>query len=339
VLCIVHCVGGNRSCFLFFFVAELQPQPTLYKSSVTSNAACPDLLICSVYIQANSGGISQTSVLATAMNGALIVPSTVNTVRTSTCLSYANPYSTNPSVVWNSTYIKGTFLGSFAQGTPAFVTFNVAISGLGDGLNSVKLQVTGYDVNFFQGTQTFCCGACCPSGCATQSQTLSFTSSAPTSAMVGGATYSVAAISTSGLSVVVTVGSSSTSVCSLSGGIVSFQAAGTCTLNANQAGNANYNSATQVQQTFLVGKGLQSISFTSSAPAAIVSGPGYTATAASSAGLPVTLTVCQHERNESRRAEKANPERWKRRKEESGDLKVAAFSRMRRVEEMKESEF
>jgi hypothetical protein len=191
VLCIVHCVGGNRSCFLFFFVAELQPQPTLYKSSVTSNAACPDLLICSVYIQANSGGISQTSVLATAMNGALIVPSTVNTVRTSTCLSYANPYSTNPSVVWNSTYIKGTFLGSFAQGTPAFVTFNVAISGLGDGLNSVKLQVTGYDVNFFQGTQTFCCGACCPSGCATQSQTLSFTSSAPTSAMVGGATYSV----------------------------------------------------------------------------------------------------------------------------------------------------
>jgi hypothetical protein len=33
---------------------------------------------------------------------------------------------------------------------------------------------------------------------------------------------------------------------------VSFIAVGTCTVNANQAGNANYNAATQVQQTFSV---------------------------------------------------------------------------------------
>ena len=39
-------------------------------------------------------------------------------------------------------------------------------------------------------------------------------------------------------------------------------------IDANQAGNANYNAAPQVQQSFAVGKGNQTISFTSTAPAA-----------------------------------------------------------------------
>ena len=39
-------------------------------------------------------------------------------------------------------------------------------------------------------------------------------------------------------------------------------------IDANQAGNANYNAAPQVQQSFAVGKGSQTISFTSTAPAA-----------------------------------------------------------------------
>ena len=51
-------------------------------------------------------------------------------------------------------------------------------------------------------------------------------------------------------------------------------------IDANQAGNANYNAAPQVQQTFAVGKGNQTITFTSTAPAgATVGGATYTATA------------------------------------------------------------
>ena len=42
---------------------------------------------------------------------------------------------------------------------------------------------------------------------------------------------------------------------------------GTCVIDANQAGNANYNAAPQVQQSFTVDKGNQTISFTSTAPA------------------------------------------------------------------------
>ena len=83
------------------------------------------------------------------------------------------------------------------------------------------------------------------------SQTITFTSTAP-SATVGGATYIPTATSTSGLSVTITVASLSSSICSINSGVVSFQAVGTCTLNANQAGNSNWNAAVQVQQGIVV---------------------------------------------------------------------------------------
>ena len=41
-------------------------------------------------------------------------------------------------------------------------------------------------------------------------------------------------------------------MCSITGGVVSFTGAGTCTLDANQAGNATYAAAPQVTQSFTV---------------------------------------------------------------------------------------
>ncbi len=87
-------------------------------------------------------------------------------------------------------------------------------------------------------------------------QTISFTSTAPVGATVGGTTYIVtAAASTSGLPVTFTIDASASTVCSIAGSTVSFIGAGTCVINANQAGNANYAPAPQVQQSFPVGKG------------------------------------------------------------------------------------
>jgi hypothetical protein len=82
-------------------------------------------------------------------------------------------------------------------------------------------------------------------------QTITFTSTAPTSAGVGGK-YTPTATATSGLTVALTVDASSASVCSISGGIVTFNAVGTCLIDANQAGNANYGAAPQVQQSVTV---------------------------------------------------------------------------------------
>ncbi|HWX97862.1 MAG TPA: PKD domain-containing protein [Solirubrobacteraceae bacterium] len=82
------------------------------------------------------------------------------------------------------------------------------------------------------------------------SQTIAFISSPPGSATVGGPTYTATATATSGLPVALAIDASSGSVCSISGSTVSFVGAGTCTIDANQAGNGTYNPAPQSQQSF-----------------------------------------------------------------------------------------
>jgi uncharacterized protein YhjY with autotransporter beta-barrel domain len=104
----------------------------------------------------------------------------------------------------------------------------------------------------------------------TGSQTISFTSTAPTSAAVGGSTYTPTATATSELAVAFTIDSSSSAVCSISSGVVSFTGAGTCLINANQAGNATYNAATQVQQSFAVGKQSTTVSLSTTTPSRIL---------------------------------------------------------------------
>jgi hypothetical protein len=123
-------------------------------------------------------------------------------------------------------------------------------------------------------------------------QTITFTSTAPAGAKVGGPTYTVTATASSGLTVTFTIDASASSVCSISGSTVSFTAVGTCVIDANQAGDANWNPAPQAQQSFGVAKGDQTITFTSTAPAgAKVGGPTYTVTATASSGLTVTFTI------------------------------------------------
>jgi hypothetical protein len=86
----------------------------------------------------------------------------------------------------------------------------------------------------------------------TTAQTITFTSTAPIAARVGGATYTPAATATSGLAVAFTIDATASSVCSISAGVVSFIAVGTCVVDANQPGNGTYAAAPQVQQSFTV---------------------------------------------------------------------------------------
>jgi large repetitive protein len=82
------------------------------------------------------------------------------------------------------------------------------------------------------------------------SQTVSFSSTAPTTADAG-TTYSASATASSTLPVTYSIDASSTpGACSVSAtGLVSFLAAGTCVLDASQAGDGNYSAAPQVRQT------------------------------------------------------------------------------------------
>ena len=94
---------------------------------------------------------------------------------------------------------------------------------------------------------------------------ITVTSTAPGGAVVGGA-GSPAATATSGDTVTITIDASSSAVCSISSGHVTFQSVGTCKVDFNDTGNANYDAAAQVQQSFTVGKGTSVITFTSTPP-------------------------------------------------------------------------
>lgn len=80
--------------------------------------------------------------------------------------------------------------------------------------------------------------------------TITITSTAPSNAQAGGATYTPTATATSGDSVVIT--SATTTICTISSGVVSFVGGGTCILDFNDPGNSNYAAAAQEQQSFSV---------------------------------------------------------------------------------------
>jgi type II secretory pathway pseudopilin PulG len=111
--------------------------------------------------------------------------------------------------------------------------------------------------------------------------TITVTSTAPASAIVGGATYTPSASATSGDVVAIT--SSTPGVCAISGGAVSFIAAGPCTLDFNDAGNATYLAATQQIQSFTVGQGTQATLILTST-SATYTGTAYTVTLTTSGG-------------------------------------------------------
>ncbi len=82
--------------------------------------------------------------------------------------------------------------------------------------------------------------------------------------------------------------------CSLrkDGARLSFDHAGSCTITATQAGDDDYTAAPPVTRTFDVGRGTQSVTFTSTPPASPAFGDTYDVTATGGdSGNPVTFSV------------------------------------------------
>jgi outer membrane protein assembly factor BamB len=93
---------------------------------------------------------------------------------------------------------------------------------------------------------------------ASEPQAITFTSTNPSPVTLGAPTYTPTATASSGLPVTITLDSAS-SGCTLSGGVVSFVAAGTCVIDANQAGNGTYAAAPQLQQSITINSGAQTM--------------------------------------------------------------------------------
>jgi hypothetical protein len=121
------------------------------------------------------------------------------------------------------------------------------------------------------------------------SQSISFT--APASGTAGGSAALSATGGGSGNPVVFSVGASSgPQVCTVSGSTVTYTAAGSCVVDANQAGNRKYAAAPQVQRTITVNGISQSISFTAPASGTAGGSADLSATGGGS-GNPVVFSV------------------------------------------------
>jgi hypothetical protein len=124
------------------------------------------------------------------------------------------------------------------------------------------------------------------------SQSISFT--APASGTAGGSATLSATGGGSGNPVVFSAApASGPGVCTVSGTTVTYTAAGTCVIDANQAGTATYAAAPQVQRTITITSGhklSQSISFTAPAPGTAGRSGTLSATGGGS-GNPVVFSV------------------------------------------------
>ncbi|MCF6263561.1 MAG: hypothetical protein L3J24_08270 [Xanthomonadales bacterium] len=117
-------------------------------------------------------------------------------------------------------------------------------------------------------------------------QTIAGFTAAPAAGNVGDSS-TLSATADSGLAV--TFGSNTMGICTVSGMTVNYIAVGTCTVTADQAGDASFNVAPQVTLDITVSMGEQTISGFSAAPASGNIDGNSTLSATASSGLTVTF--------------------------------------------------
>jgi Bacterial Ig-like domain (group 3) len=126
-------------------------------------------------------------------------------------------------------------------------------------------------------------------------QAVAFTSTPPSPAVFGGSYAPTATGGASGIPVRFSIDAASDpGACSLNpaGTTVSFTGTGTCIIDANQAGDTNYDPAAQQQQPFTITKASQAVAFTSTPPNPAVFGGTYAPTATGGAsGNPVLFSI------------------------------------------------
>ena len=152
----------------------------------------------------------------------------------------------NPASGGTAPYVYALASGAL----PAGVSLNTATGAVTGTPTTAGAFAYAIQATDSQGTPATAIGATVSGTIAKGAQTISFTSTAP-AATVPGPVYTVAAVATSGLNVSFSLDAASTG-CALAGAAVTFTGPGTCVINADQAGDANWTAAARVQQSFAV---------------------------------------------------------------------------------------
>ena len=182
--------------------------------------------------------VTQTFTVNAVVPGAPTI-GTATAGDTQATVTFTAPTSTGGAPILASGYtVTSNPLGATGTGSGSPIT----VTGLSNG-TSYTFTVTATN-----SAGTGAASAASNSVIPAAPQTITF---ANPSAQNFGTTPTLTATSDSGLTPTFT--SSTTSVCTItSGGLLSFVTAGSCTINADQAGNGSYLPATQVTRTFTV---------------------------------------------------------------------------------------
>ena len=209
-----------------------------------------------------------------------------------TALSFSVPSSgNNPSIPANFALNSGVTsacplvsAGSSAQGTLAsgqFCLLPIGFTPGAPGVFNTSLTLSDSALNAASTQNILLSGT----GTGSTQQTITFST---ISARFAGSALTLTATASSGLPVSYT--SSTPSVCAVSGVAASLIAAGTCTIQASQAGDPVYAPAPSVTQSFAVNLVSQTITFTSISNQIINTSAPVTLAATASSGLPVVFT-------------------------------------------------
>jgi hypothetical protein len=183
-------------------------------------------------------------------------------------------YTTSPLVNGDSP--------SAVTGAPALSTTATTASNAGGypiTVSTGTLAATNYSFLFVSGTLTI----------QPATATISI-SNIPASAVFGG-NFTPAYLYSGNGSSTESVASSTTGVCAVSGGVVSFVGTGPCTLTASATATTDYSAVTGSLQSFTVGKATQTISFTQPTSPVTYGGSPITLSATATSGQTVAFSV------------------------------------------------
>ena len=271
-----------------------------FPSSLVPTAASGTGWTCTV----TSPSISCTYATGAAITAGTALPAISVTLTTSstpgafTDSATATSSDAAPSTTTDAGSIKSTQTVSFSSTAPTGATnggapytmadsstSGLAVTTTVDAISSGVCSISGAIVSFIGvGTCTLDAnqggnGSYLPATQVQQSfnvtkipQSITGFSTPPSGATVNGATYSVSATGgASGNPVTYGIDATTSSVCTISAGVVSFIGRGACTIDANQAGNATYSAATPAQQSFAVG--VAALSITAGSPTITLGAP------------------------------------------------------------------
>ena len=245
-----------------------------------------------------------------------VIASLTNTNYTATSVSgtlaiaRATPTFSNlsaPAVTYQAS--SATITGTLKAGTNAAAgSVNVVVAGPGAALttsaaidattgsftatldpSTLPAKLAGYDVTLSAPqTQNFAAASDNSLKLVVNKGSQTITFGALGGKSYGDAPFTVSATTTSPLAVSF---SASGGACSVSGATVTVTSAGSCTITAEQAGDANYNAATSVSQSFTVAKATASISVSGASVTYDGAAHGATGTATGVGGVDLAASL------------------------------------------------